>query len=354
MSGEGASRTSHSAPTRRTVHFLVPEGIDDPTRVSGGNIYDARVSEGLADFGWHVEQREVQPDAAAAALADVPDGGLVLIDGLVAGRSADAVVAEAVRLRAVVLAHMVSEAFPDADPLLVEGERRALGAVGLVVTTSHWTRSELVSRGIADAHRLRVATPGTDAAPAAVGTRRGGALLCVGVVAPHKGQDVLVEALAGLPARSGWTCTIAGSIDRESAFAQAVASRAEAAGLGDRVEIMGVLAGAALEAAYRDADLLIAPSRVESYGMAVAEALRRGIPVLASEVGGIVEAVAPSAGVVLVPPGDPVALGAALEHWLADRAFRAGLTRAARDGVAGLQDWRDTASDVALALEEAA
>ena len=351
MSARRATRAIHSP---RVVRFLVPEGIDDPMRASGGNIYDARVRERLAEFDWHVEQAEVRPDAAAEALAEVPDGGLVLIDGLVAGRSADAVVAEVGRLRVVVLAHMVSEAFPDADPSVVAGERRALGAVGLVVTTSGWTRSELVSRGIVDAHRVRIAMPGTDAAPAAVGTRRGGALLCVGVVAPHKGQDVLVEALAGVGARPGWTCTIVGSIDRESVFARGVASRAEAAGLGDRVRITGVLTGEALEAAYRGADLLIAPSRVESYGIAVAEALRRGIPVLASEVGGIPEAVAPSAGVVLVPPGDAVALGAALERWLTDRAFRAGLTRAARDGAAGLQDWRDTASDVALALEEAA
>ena len=62
----------------------------------------------------------------ASALAAVADDGLVLIDGLVAGRSADAVAAESGRLRVVVLAHMVSEAFPDADPTAVEEERRAL------------------------------------------------------------------------------------------------------------------------------------------------------------------------------------------------------------------------------------
>jgi glycosyltransferase involved in cell wall biosynthesis len=261
---------------------------------------------------------------------------------------------------------MVSEAFPDADPSVVEAERRALRAADLVITTSAWTRSELVSRGIVAGERVRVATPGTDAAPAARGTPTGGALLCVGVVAPHKGQDVLVEALAGLRGRHEWTCTIAGAaagamggatdraMDAEASFAQTVARRIAQAGLDERVQMAGVLTGPALEAAYRGADLLIAPSRVEAYGMAVTDALRRGIPVLASDVGGIPEAVGSSAGVVLVPPGDPAALGAALERWLTDPALRARLTRAARETPARLPGWEDTAAEVARALEEAA
>ncbi|WP_243074441.1 glycosyltransferase family 4 protein [Microbacterium sp. SS28] len=334
-----------------TVAFVVPEGIGDPQRVSGGNVYDARVSDGLAQIGWDMRTMTTEPNAAAAPLSQLADGALVLIDGLVAARSAAAVEAESWRLRIVVLAHMVASAFPDADPRDVAGERQALAAARRVVATSAWTKAELVERGLVEPDRIVVAPPGTDAAAPALGSARGTALLCLGVVAPHKGQDVLVEALADLDADVDWTCTIAGSLETIPAFAHRVAD--DAAALGERVRMPGVLAGTALDDAYRDADLLVAPSRVEAYGMAVTGALGRGIPVVASDVGGIPEAVAPGHAALLVPPGDARALADALERWMADPRLRERLTAAARSGRERRPLWSDTAARVAAALEEA-
>ena len=160
-----------------------------------------------------------------------------------------------------------------------------------------------------------VARPGSDDAPEATGTPAGGALLCVGVVAPHKGQDVLIEALAALGADPAWTCTIAGSLDAFPDYADRVATLAAAAGISDRVTLTGALAEDDLDRAYQRADLVVAPSRVESYGMAIADALRRGIPVVASRVGGIPQTVE-SRAAVLVPPGQPQALADALRRWI--------------------------------------
>jgi glycosyltransferase involved in cell wall biosynthesis len=335
------------------VRLVVPAGIGDGERVSGGNLCDLRVGEELAELGWDVRMAPVDPDAAADAFADVPDDGLVLVDGLVAGRSAEAVESEAARLRIVVLAHMVSAAFAHADPRFVEGERRAFGAASAVVTTSEWTRSEIVGAGLVEPARVVVARPGTDAAAEARGTPEGASVVCVGVVAPHKGQDVLVAALAELGAEPRWTCTIAGSLETRPRFVRRVSERVRDAGLGDQVSLAGVLGRSALDDVYRDADLLVAPSRVESYGMAIAEALRRGIPVLASDVGGIPEAVGDGSAAILVPPGDADALGAALTRWLADPALRARLTSAARRGRDSMPHWNETARRVASVLEEA-
>ena len=120
----------------------------------------------------------------------------------------------------------------------------------------------------------------------------GCAFLCVGIVAPHKGQDMLIEALAALSTDETWTCTIAGSLDTCPDYADRVAARADAAGIGDRVTMTGVLNRDELDRAYQRADLLVAPSRTESYGMAIADALRRGIPVMVSRTGGIPQTVA--------------------------------------------------------------
>ena len=91
-------------------------------------------------------------------------------------------------------------------------------------------------------------------------------------------------------------------------------------------------------------------SHAETYGMVVTEALARGLPVLATDVGGVTEALGHPRPGFLVPPGDPAALGAALRRWLGDPALRARLRRAARERRATLRPWADTASAVAGVL----
>ena len=334
------------------MHFVVPAGLDDPQLVSGGNVFDRHVRDGLSRIGWEVRMCEVGVDAVSSAspsFAHLPDDALVLIDGLVARRWPEAAEDVAERLRLVVIAHMVSDSFPDADPRAMDAEGRALRAARGVIATSAWTRSEIVRRWGLPPHRVDVATPGTEDAEAATGTSTGGALLCVGVIAPHKGQDTLVEALVMLGHDAPWTCTIAGSKAADPEFAGRVARLADAGGLGDRVTMPGVLAGADLSDAYRSADLLVAPSRTESYGLAIADAVGRGIPVVASRVGGIPQTVATGAA-VLVPPGDPQALSDALQEWMIDPGLRSRLRDEARRGMLRVPRWTDTADHVAVTL----
>jgi glycosyltransferase involved in cell wall biosynthesis len=118
------------------------------------------------------------------------------------------------------------------------------------------------------------------------------------------------------------------------------------------VRFAGPRTGAELDRAYASADLLVLASHAETYGMVITEALARGLPVLATDVGGVTEALGhPPAG-LLVPPGDAAALGAALRSWLEDAGLRARLRRAARERRASLRPWAATAADVARVLEE--
>jgi glycosyltransferase involved in cell wall biosynthesis len=328
------------------VHFVVPEGIDDPSRPSGGNTYDRNICRGLAELGWAVRQHPVVGSTAALArtLREIPDGAVVLVDGLIASPAPEALVPEARRVRQVVLMHM---------PLGHAGEREVLKAAAAVVTTSEWSRRRLAELYTLDAGRVHVAEPGVDSAALAPGTRAGDALLCVAAVTPGKGHDVLVDALTTV-ADLSWRCACVGSLDRAPAFADRVRRRAWEDELRDRVGFSGPRTGPELDRAYAAADLLVLPSHAETYGMVVTEALARGLPVLATDVGGVTEALGcgkdGTRPGLLVPPGDPAALGAALRTWLSDAELRGRLRRAARERRASLRPWAATTSDLAGVL----
>lgn len=332
-----------------SLRFVVPAGIDDPRRVSGGNVYDRHIRDGLRHRGWDVDVCEAaDAGGAASVLRGAPDGSRVLVDGLVAGWAPSAMEEAAGRVRLTVLAHMVTAAFADATDAAIDAERRALASAHDVLVTSEWTADELARRGLADSARTLVAVPGARQAEPPTPSGEG-ELLCIGVIAPHKGQDTLLAALARLSA-DDWTCTIVGSGEVFPEFAAGIARQASA--LGGRVRLAGVLDERSLADEYRHCALLIAPSRVESSGMAIADARARGIPVLGADAGGIPDALAGGGG-LLVRPGDPAALAAALETWLSDPSLRARLRREALAARATLPTWRDTVSRVAAALEAA-
>jgi glycosyltransferase involved in cell wall biosynthesis len=329
------------------VHVIVPEGIDDPARPSGGNVYDRHVCDGLAGLGWTVHEHPVPgawpaPGAAghaalARAVGEIPDGAGVLLDGLIASAAPAALVPQAQRLRQVVLVHM---------PLGERPEGEVLSAATAVVTTSAWSRRRLLELYPLAPSRVRVAEPGVDAAGLARGTAAGSALLCVAAVTPHKGHDVLLDGLATVRDLS-WRCVCAGSLERDPAWAAGVRDRAQELG---RVHFAGPLAGAALDHAYATADVLVLPSRAETYGMVVTEALARGVPVIAADVGGVAEALGGEEGGLLVAPGDAAALGVALHSWLSDAGLRRRLRRGARHRRASLRGWAATTSVVAEVL----
>ncbi|HEU0194630.1 MAG TPA: glycosyltransferase family 4 protein [Gaiellales bacterium] len=344
------------------MHVVAPEGFDDPGRPTGGNIYDRRVCAGLAGAGWDVRVAgaagswpAVDPDSLgglAALMAGIAEGETVLVDGLVASPSASALLPHAGRLRLVVLLHMplATAAEECHDAAAQASERAVVEAAAGVVATSEWTRRQVLERFAVPAGRVHVARPGVDRAEPAPGA---GHLLCVGALGRSKGQDLLVEALAEL-AGLEWRCLLAGALDRDRGFVGRLQRLIERSGLGDRVRLAGVLTGAALGDAYAEAGVVVAPSRSETYGMAVAEALAHGLPVIGAAVGGLPEALgrAPGGALpgVLVEPGDIAKLAAALAGWLSDGEQRRQLRAAAIGRRSTLAGWDQTVREVATAL----
>ncbi|WP_053740623.1 glycosyltransferase [Streptomyces sp. NRRL WC-3618] len=351
----------------RSVHFVMPGGVDDPVRPSGGNAYDRRISLDLPGFGWQVHKHAVagswpRPGADARAelartLRDLPDGTVVLLDGLVACGVPEIIVPEAERLRLAVLVHLPLGDETGLDPAdaaeLDALERTTLRAVPSVIATSDWAVRRLVSHHGLAPDRVHMAAPGADIAPLASGTDGVSRLLCVAAVTPRKGQHRLVEALASVTDLP-WSCVCVGGLEQDPEYVAELRALIARHGLQDRLTLAGPQAGAQLDASYAAADLMVLTSYAETYGMAVTEALARGIPVLATDVGGLPEAVgrAPDGGVpgILVPPENPAALAAELRGWFGEADVRRRLKAAARGRRAALDGWAATARSLAGVL----
>ncbi len=236
----------------RSVHFVMPGGVDDPAKPSGGNAYDRRISLDLPGFGWQVHKHAVagewpRPGADARAelartLSDLPDGTVVLLDGLVACGVPEIIVPEAERLRLAVLVHLPLGDETGLDPVVAAEldalERTTLRAVPAVIATSDWAVRRLVSHHGLAPDRVHVAAPGADIAPLASGTDGVSRLLCVAAVTPRKGQHRLVEALAAVTDLP-WSCVCVGGLEQDPEYVAELRALIARHGLEDRLHLAG-------------------------------------------------------------------------------------------------------------------
>ncbi len=339
--------------------LVVPGSLQART---GGYEYDRRIVAGLRERGWAVDVRELdasfpRPSAAAraeaaAVLASIPAGAIVLADGLAFGALADEAGREASRLRFVALVHhpLATETglADDAIRELASSERRALTVARLVIVTSPATARALGVYGVAS-DRVAVVEPGTDPASLARGSSGGLIhLLCVASLTPRKGHDVLIRALASIETRP-WHLLCVGSLERNRDAAERVVDQAQRAGLSERITFLGELEGEPLDAAYDGADVFVLATWHEGYGMAVAEALARGLPVVSTAVGAIGDLVGLDAG-ILVSPGDVRGLADALRRVCEDRSLRETLAAGARRVRRRLDTWDRALEKAAAAL----
>jgi len=303
--------------------FVAPPGAVSGAEPTGGNIYDRRMVEGLRAAGLQVTftaaagswPRPSREDRAGLArvLDQISDDAPVVLDGLIACSAPDVLAGHAERLRLVVLVHM-----PLGDDVglpaqvaaeLADRERRTLRMARAVVATSNATADRLRrSHGL----DVQVVEPGVDPAPGARPSTRGDRLLCVASVAPVKGQDVLVDALAALTDLP-WHCRCVGA-ERHADFAASVRRRIADLGLTDRIVLAGAQTDDQLEASYAESDLLVLPSRAESYGMVVVEAASWGTPsvVVADPDNAATELVDDGENGIVAPSTSPEDLAAAI------------------------------------------
>jgi glycosyltransferase involved in cell wall biosynthesis len=302
-------------------------------------------------------------EATARALAQVPKEAVLLVDGLAYGAMPPEVIGEA-KCPVVALVHhplcLETGLTPERQAELKASETAALALARHIVVTSPTTARTLATLFGMPAEGITVAEPGTDPAPRARAQRTmpGGRpsrrlrLLAVGSVVPRKGYDILVQALAGL-AHLDWEIVIAGDRERSPETTAALLLQIRRSRVRGRIRLAGPLDEPALAALYARSDLFVMSSLYEGYGMVLAEALVRGLPIVATT-GGAAAATVPDRAALKVPPGNVDALSRALRRAMTDAALREKLADAAWAAGRKLPRWEDTARLVAGAVGGAA
>ncbi len=332
--------------------------------ISGGHVYDRAIVDGLralrhdvavaALAGAHPLADDAALAAAAQAMRDLPNEVRPLIDGLCLPAFAPFADALAARDAAALIHHptALETGRGEAERNRLRGiEQSLLRRLRRIIVTSNDTARRLAGEFGVDAARIHVVEPGIPDAPRSPGPGDSSscAVLSIGTLLPRKGHDVLLRALARLPDLD-WTLTIAGG-ERDPAYAAELRSLADALGIAARTRFAGELGPAALEPLWRGAGVFALATHYEGYGMAVAEALRRGVPVAVTAGGAVADLVPTEAGVVAAP-GDHAALSSALRRVILDADLRRAMADAAWARGRTLPDWDTQARRFAAALED--
>lgn len=331
------------------LYFLIPGKL---STLTGGYAYDRQMIAGLNAAGLTVHHIELSalfpaPDSnalsdAAQRVAAIPDGALVLADGLAWGAMGAIAEHEHGRLRIIALCHhpLAFEAGLSSAQQndLFQSEKVALDHAMAVVVTSAATARLLNNAYNVPMDKLVVALPGTTPQTFAPCEGNPPVLLTVATLTQRKAHDVLIDALSRIT-NLPWRARFAGGSAFDPAWAARLQKMTDTVGLSERITFVGSVAD--LTAEYSGADLFVLPSRFEGYGMVFAEALSFGLPVVAARAGAVPDVVPDSAG-VLVPPDNATALALTLHELLTDRPRFERLRAGAQAAASQLPDWQDS------------
>lgn len=340
------------------VPFAVPGDLETPT---GGYAYARRMIAEMPAQGVELQPVALPggfpfPDVAALGrceevLAAIDPGKPVLVDGLAFGALPERLLA-GVRAPIVALCHhplaLETGLGPQTMDHLAATERAALARAAHVVTTSHATAAILVRDYGVPAALVTVAPPGTDRGSRAQGS--GGPrcrIVAVGSLTARKGHDRLVRALADHPALP-WELRIIGPA-RDAVVAAELRLLIEQLGVGHKVTLCGALPSDEVAQAYLSADLFALASEFEGFGMAYAEAMAHGLPVVGLRSPAVEEATFGAARLV-----GPEELSATLAVLVAEEAERRALAERCWTAAQGLMRWHASAAILAAVLRDAA
>ena len=237
-------------------------------------------------------------------------------------------------------------------------EKSYLASVDGFVCVSRTTQTDVedvVGRG----RPLMVASPGRDGLPGAVSREaimaRATApgpfqLIFVGNLIPRKELHTLLAALASLP-RDDWRLTVAGSLESDAAYVEAIRRQIKDAGLESRVALLGALPARELAARCAASHLMAVPSSYEGFGIVYLEGMHFGLPAVAGTAGAAKELIHHGHNGFLAPPGDAAALARFINLLMEDRELLKRMSLTAHLRAAAHPTWDESAASVRAFLQ---
>lgn len=353
--------TQHAWP----ICFAYPGDLNTAT---GGYVYARRMMQALTEQGWVVcplalgdgfpWPTAATSDQALDRLKQVPSEQLLVIDGLALGALPQAAqhLQQLGRPFTALVHHPLAREAGitiDSAKRLQQSEYAALECASGVIVTSEETARTVSKDFDLSLENIVVAYPGTDrpsqaSSMVSAPIKRFKRLLSVGSLVPRKGFDVLIQALAPLTALD-WRLTIVGDDTRDLATTEYIKKLIQLHQLQDRIDCTGAVDQETLLDHFASADIFVLASLYEGYGMAFAEALAAGIPIIGTTGGAIPDTVPRTAG-ILVEPGNITAFSQALKQILTDDVLYEQLKLGAQLCASHLPTWKESAIIFADAL----
>ncbi|WP_137135455.1 glycosyltransferase family 4 protein [Rhizobium sp. FKY42] len=295
---------------------------------TGGYVYNSRLVQVLREQGVDLETHcleqgfpmvpEDERAALARRLAALPAHTLLLMDHVYLGR-----LLELFRQ----MPHPIVAIFHHSDVMehgtgsdekgrrLFEAERASLGRADALLVSSDETARYVQQQYGFSAHHIHAAVPGNDPVMrTAIGdyaANGGPRILSIGAVIPRKRYDYILDVASHLKT-PGWTWNVAGDPSRYPGHLLRLQEKADALGLADRFHFLGNVGDTELEQLWHKTDLYVAASHYEGYGMAIAEALRHGVPVVSTASGAV--STWAKAGIMQAPAEDASRMADHIDH----------------------------------------
>lgn len=344
------------------ILFVIPGDINLPT---GGYRYDKVIINAWRDSGIDVKLVSLEgyypfPDEkdkamALEAIENFPRANVAVVDGLLGGTSPDFIRALSGIMPVTALIHhplcLENGLDEKTAKTLKASEQKGLEFVSQIITTSPSTTKIVSELFSFDSTKIHTVLPGVKRTRICAGSdNQTLQLLCIGSVIERKGHKYLLKALSSLKDLN-WHLNCYGSTEFDLALYDRINNMIRTENLSDKVTFHGAVSDETLEAAYESSDIFVLPSLFEGYGMVYAEAIVRGLPVIATTAGAIPDTVPETCG-ILVEPKNIEMLSQALENLICDTDLRNSYRQGAIDAESDFPTWQGSARQFAKLLKD--